>query len=59
MLRKEVCTEKITRLTYVACVYEKKLQSLYEFEYWQYSNEGKIPAIEGSRVDMNIQLIKK
>ena len=39
--------------------YEKKPQSPYEFEYWQYSNEGKIPAIEGSRVDMNIQLIKK
>lgn len=39
--------------------YEKKPQSPYDFEYWQYTSTGKLKAIEGSTVDMNIQLIKK
>lgn len=38
--------------------YEKKPQTPYAFEYWQYSNEGKVPGISGV-TDMDIQMIQK
>lgn len=38
--------------------YESKPQTPYNFEFWQYSNTGRIPGINAD-VDLNIQLIKK
>lgn len=38
--------------------YESKPQTPYHFEYWQYSNEGRVDGIQGN-VDLNIQMIHK
>ena len=38
--------------------YEKKPQSPYAYEYWQYSSEGRLNSVDGL-VDMNIRVIKK
>ena len=37
--------------------YEPLPQTPYEFEFWQYTNEGKVDGIEGS-VDLNIHITK-
>lgn len=39
--------------------YRRKPQSPFLFEFWQYTNKGKIPGIKGVNTDMNIWLIKK
>ena len=36
--------------------YEPAPQTPYHFQFWQYTNEGEVPGIEG-RADLNIQLI--
>lgn len=38
--------------------YEPKPQTPYHFEYWQYSNEGRVDGIQGN-VDLDIQMIQK
>ncbi len=38
--------------------YEEYPQTPYMYEYWQYSNEGRISGISGE-VDLNIRLVKK
>lgn len=38
--------------------YEPCPQTPYAFEFWQYTNEGKVPGISGA-ADLNIQLVKK
>lgn len=38
--------------------YEEKPQTPYDFEYWQYSNEGHVDGIAGV-TDMDIQIVKK
>ncbi len=38
--------------------YEEYPQTPYMYEFWQYSNEGRVNGISG-RVDLNIQLIRK
>ena len=38
--------------------YEKKPQSPYAYEYWQYSSKGRLNSVDGL-VDMNIRVIKK
>jgi GH25 family lysozyme M1 (1,4-beta-N-acetylmuramidase) len=38
--------------------YEKLPQTPYHFEYWQYTNTGKVNGIDGE-MDMNIQIVKK
>ena len=37
--------------------YEPLPQTPYYFDYWQYTNEGRVAGIEGN-VDMNIQFIR-
>lgn len=38
--------------------YEPYPQTPYTFEFWQYTNEGKVPGISGA-ADLNIQMMKK
>lgn len=38
--------------------YEMYPQTCYDFEFWQYSNTGRVPGIDGE-TDLDIQLIKK
>ena len=38
--------------------YEALPQTPYQFDYWQYTNEGRVDGISGN-VDLNIQLIEK
>lgn len=38
--------------------YEPAPQTPYHFQFWQYTNEGAVPGIEG-RADLNIQLIPR
>ena len=38
--------------------YEPYPQTPYHFDFWQYTNEGDVPGIEG-RADLNIQLIPR
>lgn len=38
--------------------YELKPQTPYQFEFWQYTNQGTVDGIEGE-TDLNIQLIKQ
>lgn len=38
--------------------YEPQPQTPYHFEFWQYSNVGRVDGISGN-VDLNIQLIEK
>ena len=38
--------------------YEPVPQTPYHFDFWQYTNEGEVPGIEG-RADLNIQLIPR
>lgn len=38
--------------------YEVLPQTPYQFEFWQYSNQGKVDGIHGD-VDLNLQLIRK
>jgi GH25 family lysozyme M1 (1,4-beta-N-acetylmuramidase) len=37
--------------------YETLPQTPYNYEYWQYSNEGKVPGVQGN-CDLDIQIIK-
>ena len=36
--------------------YEPSPQTPYHFDFWQYTNEGNVPGIEGN-ADLNIQMI--
>ena len=38
--------------------YEEFPQTPYEFVYWQYTNEGRVPGVKGN-ADVNIHFIPK
>lgn len=48
----------LTDLPFWYADYEEKPQTPYNFEFWQYSNEGRIDGI-GEAMDLDIQILKK
>lgn len=54
----ELDLEKLSEYPIWYADYEPYPQTPYAFEFWQYTNEGRVPGISGA-VDLNIQIMKK
>ncbi|MCR5201469.1 MAG: glycoside hydrolase family 25 protein [Lachnospiraceae bacterium] len=50
--------KKLNKIDFWYADYQEKPQSPYDFEFWQYTEKGTVPGIEGA-VDLNIQMIEK
>ncbi len=49
---------KLSDLPFWYADYEEKPQTPYDFQFWQYSNEGRIDGI-GEAMDLDIQILRK